>query len=95
MDPQRCLYDALLALYNNDRHKAILHLESLLAWLDRGGFMPQVRAGISPTGKPTDDLDSESLIVNPRRRADESTPVPVSVSRDLIANQIEFGDVRH
>ena len=69
MDPQAALYDALseLAEPNPDRDTIAEQLDSLLAWIEAGGFLPYV--GRFPAG---------ALIVRrERREIDAPQPLPV------------------
>lgn len=42
MDPQACLHDLLENIVNGDRENVIEGLESLLRWVEGGGFLPTV-----------------------------------------------------
>lgn len=49
MDPQAALHQLLEAIHDQDRDRAIDHLEALTQWITRGGFLPTVHA-VQPNG---------------------------------------------
>lgn len=67
MDPQTTLYEMLreLAAEEPDRDQIAEQLESLLEWIERGGFLPQIS-----------DLAGRAVIVRPIRENVVSEALP-------------------
>ena len=50
MDPQATLFDILDAIKRNDRQQVSELLEALSSWIERGGFLPDLRVANGPCG---------------------------------------------
>ncbi len=40
MDPNKCLFDLVQAIYEGDRDTAVELADALKEWLSKGGFLP-------------------------------------------------------